>query len=161
MSKWIHWIFPLIWMGVIFHSSSQPYQEQDIKPFLSNIIDLSFLDRYLNWIKFTYHQSEVSVASLGVNGLLEFFIRKGAHVTVFLVLMILLYFAFIKTVSMSKNELLIISLFITIAYAVFDEIHQGFTPNRTPFFGDVLLDTFGAIIGLGIILLIRFKRNSN
>ncbi|WP_226037116.1 VanZ family protein [Aquibacillus saliphilus] len=160
MGKWIYWVLPLSWMGVIYYSSSQPYQEQDIKPMLSNFVDLSFLDNYVSWIKFTYHQSEVSAAALGVNGLVEFFIRKGAHVTVFLVLMLLVYVALVKTISKSRNLLILIALLSTICYAALDEIHQGFTPNRTPFLGDVVLDSVGALLGVGIILVVRSSLSS-
>ncbi|MBM7570266.1 VanZ family protein [Aquibacillus albus] len=148
-------ILPIIWMGIIFFASSQPYQEQDIKPFLSNTLDLSFLIPYFDWIEFHYHHSEVSITELGINGLIEFFIRKGAHVTVFLVLMVLLYFACLTFKTKRKPS--IIALFLTVAYAIFDEIHQGFTPNRTPFTGDVVLDSIGALLGLLFILTIPAK----
>ncbi len=158
MRKTLYWLLPLAWMGVIFHSSSTPYQEQDVKPLLSSYTDLSFLKPYLDSIVFTYHHSEVSVATLGVEGFIEYFIRKGAHVTVFLLLMLLLYVAFRKTTTLTINKCLGWSLFTTVLYASFDEIHQGFTPNRTPYIGDVVLDTVGALIGVGLIYLFMFAK---
>lgn len=138
-------------MAIIFYASSQPYQEQDLKPFLSEYIDLSFLAPYLDWIVFTYHTSEVSVKELGVEGFIEFFIRKGAHFGVFLVLFLLLYFAITRTTEISLKQKLAISLLISVLYGIFDEVHQGFTPNRTPFFGDVVIDSVGAVTGLLLI----------
>lgn len=158
MKKWSYWIFPILVMGAIFYSSSQPYQEQDIKPLLSNYIDLTFLQPYLEWISFTYHQSEVSIETHGVHGLIEFFIRKGAHVTVFLLLFLAFYVAYKHTLKKSVKRVLFISLFSTVAYAISDELHQGITPNRTPYIGDVFLDSFGALIGLGLILLFRRRK---
>ncbi|MDL4839207.1 VanZ family protein [Aquibacillus rhizosphaerae] len=155
MKKWMYWIFPIAWMGMIFYASAQPYQDQDIKPFLSNYIDLSFLAPYLDWITFVYHQSEVSVAALGVLGLIEFFIRKAAHVTVFLILCLAFYFAINKTSKLIRKYQVLFALVATIIYAIFDEIHQGFTPNRTPFIGDVFLDSFGACLGVALIFIFR------
>ncbi|WP_186580783.1 VanZ family protein [Aquibacillus kalidii] len=153
MKKWLYWIFPLSWMGVIFYSSAQPYQKQDIKPFLSDNIDLSFLEPLIQTIVFSYHQQEVSVANLGINGFVEFFVRKGAHVTVFLLLFLLFYLAIIKTTNLSVGKTIGTAFFASVLYASFDEIHQGFTPNRTPYIGDVILDSVGAILGIGLLLI--------
>lgn len=161
MKKSLYWILPIGWMGVIFYSSSTPYQEQDIKPFLSDKFDLSFLIPIFENIMFYYHHSEVSVAALGIEGFIEFFVRKGAHVSVYLILMCLFYYAFKKTLMFSLKTKLIGSFILTSLYAVLDEFHQGFTQNRTPYIGDVGLDMFGAFLALLIILvIIKFKKRS-
>lgn len=158
MKKMFYWFLPLTWMGMIFYSSSTPYQEQDMKPLLSKYTDLSFLKPFLDSITFTYHHSEVSVAALGVEGFIEYFIRKGAHVTVFLLLFLLIYIAFRKTTSLMLRTCIGWSFFITVLYASLDEVHQGFTPNRTPYFGDVLLDTIGAVIGVSFVYMYMFGK---
>ncbi|MCD5325933.1 MULTISPECIES: VanZ family protein [Pontibacillus] len=155
------WLLPILWMGVIFYSSSTPYEEQDIKPFMSDVLDLSFLAPVLDWIQFAYHHSEVSVEALGVNGLIEFFIRKGAHVTVFLLLCMFFYVALLRSTSLKWGRSMLLSILFTFLYAVIDEVHQGFTPNRTPYVGDVMLDTAGALIACVILWLrIRMKRQA-
>ncbi|WP_058306675.1 VanZ family protein [Gracilibacillus massiliensis] len=163
MKKLVYWILPILWMALIYYSSDQPYQEQDIKPFLSDYIDLSFLEPYLQTISFTYNQSEVSIDQLGVNGLIEFFIRKGAHVGVFMVLCILFYLAFQQTSKYSNRKFLsFFAFFATLLYAIFDEWHQSWTPNRTPYIGDVLLDGFGALLAVLLMLIIfRIKNNKS
>ncbi|MFD2044976.1 VanZ family protein [Ornithinibacillus salinisoli] len=161
MRTYFYWLYPIGWMLIIFYSSSQPYEDQDMKPMLSNTIDLSFLERYLDWIVFTYHRSEVSVANLGVEGFIEFFIRKGAHVTVFFVLFYLLFLAIRKTTNISKWTTIIVSLLLTIAYASIDEFHQGLTPNRTPYIGDVLLDSFGALLASLLLVYFHYRRRNN
>lgn len=158
MRKKLFWLLPISWMGVIFYSSSTPYQEQDMKPFLSTHTDLSFLKPYLDWISFTYHHSEVSVAALGVEGFIEYFIRKGAHVTVFLLLFLFLFIAFRKASSLTFRPSMVWSFAITVFYASFDEVHQGFTPNRTPYVGDVILDTVGALFGIALVYLYMFGK---
>lgn len=45
------------------------------------------------------------------------------------------------------------------AYAASDEFHQIFVPGRTPKVTDVMLDSAGVLLGLGIMLL-RQKRMS-
>ncbi|WP_102026674.1 VanZ family protein [Salirhabdus sp. Marseille-P4669] len=152
--KWYFWLFPILWMGIIFYSSAQPYEKQDIKPFFNKYIDFSFLEPLVKHIEFTYHHSQVSVEALGINGFVEFFIRKGAHFTVYLILFLLFVVAFHKTTNIKKLQKVSLSLLFTVFYAIFDEIHQGWTPNRTPFYGDVIIDTIGAIVGAGLFLLI-------
>ncbi|WP_010532106.1 VanZ family protein [Lentibacillus jeotgali] len=156
MKKYIYWLLPILWMGAIFYSSAQPYEEQDMKPFMERAFDLSFLVPYLDWISFTYHQSEVSVAALGVEGLVEFFIRKGAHLGVFFILMCLFFTAVAKTIGLKLLGALTLSFLLTAAYATIDEFHQSFTTNRTPYLGDVLLDGVGALSAA--ILLFFFQR---
>ena len=158
MRNYLYWLLPIMWMGVIFYASSTPYEKQNIKPLLSETIDLSFLKPFLGWISFTYHHSVVSVETHGVEGFIEFFIRKGAHVGVFFVLLCLFFIAFKKTASMSNRTTLFTSFFLTAAYAILDEIHQGFTPDRTPYFGDVLLDSLGGFLAVLCLLFLRKRK---
>ncbi|WP_042142625.1 VanZ family protein [Paucisalibacillus sp. EB02] len=158
--NYLYWLLPTSWMAIVFFSSSTPYEKQDIKPILSDMIDLSILQPYVSWVSFQYNHSEVSINALGVNGLIEFFIRKGAHFGTFFILMILFYIAFRKTAKWPLHKILVISFFSTIAYAIIDEIHQGFTPNRTPYIGDVMIDGFGTSIAYLILLFWKRKKIS-
>ena len=47
------------------------------------------------------------------------------------------------------------ALCLAFLYAITDEFHQRFTPGRTPSIYDVLIDTLGAVFGLGIWVWIR------
>ncbi|WP_067727084.1 VanZ family protein [Oceanobacillus damuensis] len=159
MRKFIVWLLPIGWMSIIFYSSATPYEEQDIKPFLGTIVDFSFLEPFVDWISFTYNQSIVSVEELGIHGFIEFFIRKGAHIAVFFLLTCFFCFAFRKTTMIRERMIFIFSFVLTVIYAVLDELHQGITPNRTPYAGDVLLDSFGAFIAvICMILLNRYRK---
>ncbi|MHA6252379.1 VanZ family protein [Oceanobacillus sp. CAU 1775] len=151
--KYFYWLLPIGWMGIIFRSSSTPYEQQDIKPLLGQYIDLTFLEPYLDWIYFTYNGSPVSIATHGADGFIEFLIRKGAHVFVFFILCCLFKFALEKTATLTLKKQLAYSFFFTVAYAVMDEINQGFTPNRTAYFGDVILDSIGALLAIIFIYL--------
>ncbi|QDP41294.1 VanZ family protein [Radiobacillus deserti] len=156
MKKYRYWIFPFSVMAIIFYSSHQPYQEQDIKPFLGEWMDLSFLIPALDHISFTYHNSEVSIAALGIHGFIEFFIRKGAHVSIYCLLMIAFYVA----LSKSDRRSYWLPFCLTVFYAITDEWHQSLTPNRTPYVGDVGLDSVGASIAVILIMASRvIKKN--
>ncbi len=145
-------------MSIIFYASAQPYEKQDIKPMLSQTVDLSFLEPFLGWIDFSYNHSRVSLEALGTNGVIEFFIRKGAHFAAFFILLVLFYLAFRKTVTWGALRLVTVSFSLTIAYAIMDELHQGLTPNRTPYIGDVFIDGFGAITACMFLLFLKNKR---
>jgi VanZ family protein len=155
MKKNIYWLLPIFWMGVIFYVSSQPYEDQDIKPLLENRLDLSFFEPLLGWVSFTYNGTIISVAAQGEAGFIEFLIRKGAHAAVFFLLACFFYIAIRKSTELKFKYVLVISFFAAVAYAITDEIHQGFTPNRTPYIGDVVLDAFGAFAAVILLMAIR------
>lgn len=160
MRKLFYWLIACFWIIIIFYASAQPYEKQDIKPLMTNSIDLSFLVPIFDWVSFTYHKSEVSINTLGVEGFIEFFIRKGAHVTVFFLLSCLIYLALKKSTSIPNSGKIIISFFLTVAYAGIDEYHQSFTANRTAYFGDVILDAFGAFVACVCIYAFHRKKRS-
>ncbi|BAC14479.1 hypothetical protein [Oceanobacillus iheyensis HTE831] len=147
------YLLPILWMLVIFISSATPYENQDVKPLLSGL-DLQFLYPYLSWVEFTYHSSIVSVEALGIEGFIEFFLRKGAHVSVFFILTCLFFISFIKNTQWNRGKIYIWSIILTGLYAIVDELHQGITPNRTPYVGDVILDVLGGSLALLVIAVI-------
>ncbi|WP_249871330.1 VanZ family protein [Oceanobacillus saliphilus] len=155
MKQYLYWLLPIGWMAMIFYSSATPYENQDIKPLLGAFTDLSFLEPFLGWIELTYNQSIVSVDQLGIYGFIEFFIRKAAHVFVFFVLACLFYISFRKTTKIREAFILLSSFLLTVFYAVSDELHQVTTPNRTAYVGDVFLDSFGALIAIVCIMIIK------
>ena len=86
-------------------------------------------------------------------------VRKNAHVLVFGILALLLWW------SNNKNShSFIIAWLLTTAYAATDEFHQLYVPNRTASVEDVILDSFGAFIALLLVCLTReyiMKWNDN
>ncbi len=158
MQKYVYWMLPVVWMAVIYYSSATPYEQQDVKPLMEQTFDLSFLTPFVDWVTFTYHHSEVSVAALGVEGFIEFFLRKGAHLGVFFILMCFFFVALHRASHLSFRAVLVVSFFLTAAYAGIDEFHQSFTANRTPYVGDVMIDMVGALLAGACILLFMRKR---
>lgn len=75
-------------------------------------------------------------------------VRKIAHFTIFMLLGIFIYL-FLSTTNI--NNKLIISIIISIFFAIIDETHQIFTYGRTALITDVLIDSLGSITGIFII----------
>lgn len=152
------WLLPVAWMGLIFLFSATPYERQDLKPALTDRFDLSVVEPFVDRVNFTYHNSEISVASLGIESFVEFFIRKGAHVFVFFTLTLLFIYAFKKTTNLNFQLLLLFSYLFSVLYAGFDEWHQSLTPNRTPYIGDVFLDSVGSLFAVVVVVTVAFLR---
>ncbi|MCP8967711.1 VanZ family protein [Ectobacillus ponti] len=152
------WLPVLLWISMIFYSSSQPYQKQDVRPELSKYINLEWVRAHLSGIKFDYANYEVSIAHMGAAGFLEFFIRKGAHVLVFCMLGILLYRALSHVIS--RGRAAVGAWLMTALYAGLDEVHQSFTGNRTPLWQDSALDSMSAFIGISLFYLRQRKKGA-
>ncbi|HEX7064261.1 MAG TPA: VanZ family protein [Bacillales bacterium] len=153
----IYWLPVLLWAGLIFYFSSQSYEEQNLQPTLSQYIDTEAIGDWFSGVSFRYAEEEVSVEALGAPGFLEFFIRKGAHFTVYFVLAFLLVRAFSQFMR-TRGKVFWFSLFLAVLYAVSDEFHQSFTAGRTPLPLDVVLDSFSALIGTVVAFLLYTRR---
>ena len=76
-------------------------------------------------------------------------IRMSAHFAEFAVLGLLLFLC-LKGV----RHIVSIAWFIGILYAITDEIHQYFVPDRACEIADVIIDSMGVICGIMIALII-------
>ncbi len=93
--KWLFWIPVLLWMGLIFYSSAQPYKKQDMRSDIEQYVNVEFVKEHFSWVSIDYGGgTPVSIANKGVGGFIEFFLRKGAHFMVFFMLGSLIYYAF-------------------------------------------------------------------
>ena len=135
----IFFILSFIFMGIIFMFSNQPGNTSSN---LSNNVEGLFKDFYI--FNFLF----------GI-----FNIRKIAHFSLYFCLS---YFIF-KTVQKYKVSKLFtsiyLSVFLTFIYACSDEFHQLFVSGRGASFRDVLIDTFGAICCMSLILVFNFVKN--
>ncbi len=96
---------------------------------------------------------------LGSNAeLMDYVVRKAAHMTEFCVLALLICWL----AAVLNKSLHGYGLFYTLSVAVTDEFIQSFF-DRTSLVSDVLIDFTGALIGFGIVLLIKKlkKRKKN
>lgn len=86
----------------------------------------------------------------------EHIIRKLAHFSIYTILGILLM-SFASTYKIKNTTKIFASIFTGIVYAVLDEFHQSFIPDRTPLLTDVIIDTFGVIVGCLLVIVILKK----
>lgn len=154
--KFILYCFPLIcWLFVIFYMSAQPYEDQDLRPWIHNSSLDEKVEKPLSKIQIHYGGREISVQQMGSAAMLEFFIRKLAHLLEYMVLGILVLRLLAVLCRIQIPFLLLISLVICSLYAALDELHQHYTGGRTPMAVDVLLDTSGAALGIMTYFLYR------
>lgn len=141
------WI-ALILVGLFF-SSATPYSDQSLVSPLERL-DWTWLEPSLETVQFEYAGSEVSLEAKGTVGLIEFFIRKAAHFSIFFVLGALLVKAVSRT-ALHPSLTLLFAWALANTVAIFDEFHQSLTPERTPLLQDVLLDSAGAVCGIILV----------
>ena len=72
------------------------------------------------------------------------------HFTEFAILAVLAYWAMRTIPGLSSWSLRAAVFAFTILYAISDEVHQAFVPDRMSSVEDVLLDAVGGAVGLGI-----------
>ncbi len=84
-------------------------------------------------------------------------VRKLAHFFIYFVLGIALI-SFLREFSISSRRLILLAIFLAFLYACSDEFHQLFVSGRSGQFSDVLLDTLGASVGIGIYYLLFRKK---
>ncbi len=84
-------------------------------------------------------------------------VRKTAHFAIYFILGITVV-SFFREFSIPIRKLLLLSIFLAFLYACSDEIHQLFVPGRSGQFIDVLLDTCGASVGVGLYVLLFRKK---
>ena len=127
----------VLWMAIIFKLSAQPGEQSNILSAKVTNVIVSVVQQF---------QPDVNVVSL------NYFIRKCAHFLAYLVLGIIVLFAMRRIGLMDKKGVGFTLLFC-ISYAITDELHQAFVPGRTPKLLDVLIDSSGASLGIGLYLL--------
>lgn len=140
----ISWVLVAICMGIIFFLSAQNGEE-------SSDLSGSFVMALLNGLGIVIDE-----------GLL----RSIAHCLEFMGLSVLLFNAVYATWALKITP--IVAFLGTVFYAITDEIHQIFVPERAFQISDILVDSTGALIGviasliiLKIILYIMKRGNKN
>lgn len=88
-----------------------------------------------------------------VRMIVEIAIRKLAHLSEFAALG---FFSFLHFMIYVRKKPWLFAWIFSILYAVSDEIHQMFIPDRAPRVYDVAIDSIGALIGIAVLYLITF-----
>lgn len=150
IKKGIKLILIIVWMGLIFAFSADNGVQSDKK---SNGIILTIVEAFYDR-ELTNDEKEKWIDYLVVP------VRKGAHLSIYLVLGILI-FSFLLEFMKNNYKSMLLSIGISFLYACSDEVHQLFVSGRSGRFSDVLIDTIGAVIGVFIFSFIVRKCCSN
>lgn len=143
----------ICWMVVIFCFSAQPGEESGD---LSEGVTYWLVSLFDGIFNLRWDESKL----LEITDAIDYPIRKAAHMTEFGILSLLCYVACCtyERIRVGKRRFIVALLFVFF-YAITDEVHQLFVPNRYGCFTDVLVDTTGGVIALlilyGIIRIIR------
>lgn len=132
-------LFLFIIIVALFVSSSQSYKQQSLITTLEQLLPSKPLESQLSVLEIPYWERIISVEQSGYYYFVEFLIRKGAHFFTFGLLATAIYWV----LSMRRYRA-IITLAITLAFAIGDEFHQSLTVGRTPYPYDVMIDMTGA-----------------
>lgn len=133
-------LFLVTWMGIIFWFSAQEATE-------SSRLSGGFCDRIVISMNEKLEMEWSDAKMQNIAELMEFPIRKAAHMAEYAALGLLCFF-FYKGYSAKIKRLYLWSLTTTFIYAISDEIHQYFVEGRAARFTDVCIDTLGAAIAL-------------
>jgi VanZ family protein len=137
----------IIWMAVIFGASTDLMSTQHTS---------RFTEPLLRWIKPDISDEAIRRA--------QFTVRKTAHAVEYAILAALVWRARRKSGGDTPRPWLWaeakFAVLFSACYAALDELHQHFVPSRQGSIGDVLLDTFGAVLGVLLIWQVgrRLKR---
>ena len=134
-------ILILLWMYIVFGFSGQNGEESS---------GISFKISML----LTKNNEDIAKT-------IEPYVRKIAHFSEYAVggiLIFLLLLTFEKISPITRN---ILSIVITIIYAISDEVHQLYIPGREGKIVDVYIDTLGIITGILFINIIIKIFNKN
>ena len=153
MKKKFIWLFPTAIMVMIFCFSAQHAEE-------SSALSNGFVQIFLQWrAKLGLFRQYTDADLLSVVSII---VRKGAHVTEYLILCVSFLISF-RVSGIWKKRKILLSFLLTFCYACTDEFHQLFVPGRAGMFRDVLIDSSGALLLTVIVagLEYRKKRKSN
>lgn len=138
IKKVIRWLPVLLWMGIIFYLSAQPAKESSE---LSSVVMNWLLVLVENWLAVD-------------ESFFHFVVRKGAHLSAYFILAVLTMFAVETSFSQKRIQAGVVFV-ICVLYAMSDELHQLFVPGRSGQISDVGIDAVGAILGIGIYIIVQ------
>lgn len=141
-------VFPLIvWMGVIYTLSTGAGGATHTNSGLDTLLA-------------KYFPSLARLLTSSERDAIHYYVRKAAHIMEYLVLGILTVRALRHVFRAPSRALWGAAWVFATIYAATDEFHQVFVPGRTPKVTDVMLNSAGAAIGVGVTVLARKQRTA-
>ncbi len=91
---------------------------------------------------------------------IETVIRKTAHFSIYTIVGFLVM-SLLSTSQLQNKYKIGLSILIGVLYASSDEIHQAFVPGRGCQATDVMIDTFGVLLGIWFAIGVKKLRKKN
>lgn len=143
LNKTLTWASVILWMALIFYLSHQPATESsELSSGISEMI-FNIINKIAPTVEFDRF---------------NYMIRKGAHFIAYFVLAIFTVNALRRSGERGYRSSTV-ALGICVVYAISDESHQLFIPGRSGEVTDVLIDSAGASVGIGVYLIIAYFYN--
>jgi len=136
------WTAVLLWLVLIFYLSSQPAVQSDG---LSRKVTEIIIEKVGTVMPLDNETS----TTVDLVARFNHVVRKCGHFGLYFVLSVLMMNA-LRVSGIIGFKGYILSLVFCILYAISDEVHQLFVPGRGAQVTDVLIDSFGAFIGIGM-----------
>lgn len=99
------------------------------------------------WALIIFNFSSHAVPKVGPSYWTDFAAKKLAHIIEYGIFAVITYRALINS-GVKVPLAYYIAIIIPFIYGASDELHQSFTPTRTPTVRDVLIDTVGASVAI-------------
>ena len=137
-----YWLPMLIWLGLIVIGSTDLMSAEHTSRIIGPVLR-----------SFNPDISAETIAQI------QFVVRKTAHVMEYAILAALLWRGLRAGVRWQTRmlRLFIAVWFVCAVFAASDEFHQSFVPSRTASPIDVMIDIFGALIGLVICVFVASR----
>lgn len=139
--KIISWAAVIFWMSIIFFLSHQPGSQ-------SSELSLTFVEPLIEAVEKISPEAGVYIEEFHT------YVRKSAHFIAYLILGILSVNA-LKASGVQRFRKIFIAFVICLLFAASDEFHQLFIDGRSGEMRDVLIDSAGALVGIGIYSVTR------
>ncbi|KJS10357.1 MAG: VanZ family protein [Peptococcaceae bacterium BRH_c8a] len=140
MIKFISWAAVFLWMALIFNLSAQVAEQ-------SNQLSTGITEVIVKTLAQFAPGADFDIE--GFNHI----VRKNAHFFAYLMLGILVIYALRKS-GVYGYRSVVIALGVCVLYAVSDEVHQLFVPGRGGQVQDVIIDSAGVSVGIGLYWVI-------
>lgn len=139
--KIISWLAVVLWLVLIFILSAQPVHK-------SNGLSKGIAERIVKIIEKISPEKNINVDRF------NHYLRKTAHFFSYMILGILVMNV-LRMLGVHGGKRIAIALVVCVLYAISDEFHQLFVPGRGAQVKDVVIDSVGAIVGIGICEICR------
>lgn len=141
MRKLLYGLIGMIWMALIFWFSHQP-------AVASNELSSGITEWIVQAIERVLPNDTLDKLEL------NHMVRKNAHFMIYLVLGFIVI-STLKRIGLHGSRGVIISVMVCVLFAITDEVHQLFVAGRGAQVQDVLIDSAGAITGMGIYFIAK------